>query len=150
MIRNRAEAEAHQIKHGFTLAPLTGPGAKGSEVCAPVEQSTLRLRRSRMNKTEHEYSLILEAKKGRGEIAEYRFEGITLRWGKDPETGRCMTYTPDFVVWKDAGPDMELHEVKGGHMRSRDLVRFKGCRAEWWRYHFELHQKREGQWYRIY
>lgn len=134
----KAQADAHQLRHGFVEL--------ASAVAIVKER---KLRRSQMNKSEHEYSLILESKKRRGEINDYKFEGITLRWGEDPETGRAMRFTPDFTVWKDGGAEIEFHEVKG-FIRSRDLVRFKGARAEWSRYHFELWQKREGQWARIY
>lgn len=137
-----AAVAAHQRRHGFAVVDE----AKG------VPRSVfdrIKLRRSRMNKTEHEYSLILEGRKQRGEINEWRFEAVTLRWGKDPETEKMMAYTPDFTVWKEAEGEPEFHEIKGAFIRSRDFVRFKGCRSDWPRFHFELHQKREGQWVRL-
>lgn len=45
-----------------------------------------------MNKTEAEYSLILEAMKRKGEILDWKFEGIKLKIGEG-----CF-YTPDFMV----------------------------------------------------
>jgi hypothetical protein len=36
---------------------------------------------------------------------------------------------------------MKLIEVKGGHIWDRDIVRFKGARAYWPEFAFEMHQK---------
>ncbi len=60
-----------------------------------------------------------------------------------------MRYKPDFVVFIEDMPT-KLIEVKGGHIFDRDLVRFKGCRAEWktW-FDFEMWQKKAGQWTRL-
>lgn len=103
-----------------------------------------------MNKTEAEFSRILEAHKQRGEIQHFVFEGIRLAWGKDPETGRAMHYTPDFCITEN-DDTLRMVEVKGGHIFSRDLVRFKGCRAEWPQFQFEMHQKTRGEgWKRIH
>ena len=69
---------------------------------------------------------------------------LRLRWGK------CMNYTPDFMDTNQ--PLMTfgkptLIEVKGGHIRDRDLVRFKGCAAEWgWLFRFELWQWKDRNW----
>lgn len=101
------------------------------------------------NKTEAEYGRILEAMKRRGEILRYEYVGITLRWAD-------MRYTPDFVVFL---PRMfaafrllsiKLIEIKGGHIWDRDIVRFKGARAYWPEFQFEMHQKKGGIWTRIY
>jgi hypothetical protein len=102
-----------------------------------------------MNKTENEYSLILEAMKRKGEILRYEFEGITLRWAD-------MRYTPDFMVFDDGvitkddtvAWKIKLIEVKGGHIWDRDIVRFKGARAYWPEFAFEMHQKTKNGWVR--
>lgn len=101
------------------------------------------VRRREMNKTERDYSHILEAQKRKGELALYKFEGIRLIWGGG------MTYTPDFSV-QFYGGRIALIEVKGAHIRDRDTVRFKGCRNEWqeW-FDFEFHQRKDGQWRRL-
>jgi hypothetical protein len=107
-------------------------------------------KRGLMNKTESEYALILEALKRKGEILRYEFEGITLRWAD-------MKYTPDFVVFTtEAITDhiehtcIKLIEVKGGHIWDRDIVRFKGARAYWPEFAFEMHQRKAGSWKRIH
>lgn len=137
------QAQAHQAKHGFaTGATLT---------VAPSP----KIPKPRLNKTESEYARMLEAQQRRGDILEYRFEGVTLAWGADPATGKPMKYTPDFWVIESAFRqnayigDIRIIEVKGAHIFDRDIVRFKGCRAEWPRFRFEMHQKKQGEWRRI-
>lgn len=150
----REQAEAHQAKHGFV----------GTFVNAVDLLESRIIPKPRMNKTETEYSLILEAMKRRGEILRWEFEGMTLSWGADPKTKKPMRYTPDFVVFqlmlgppiteqkgcKWVEPHINFIEVKGAHIRSRDLVRFKGCRSDWPEFQFEMHQKKGGQWTRIH
>ncbi len=131
-----AQARAHQEKHGFgPKNAITMPLLSG----LPTGGGKLR----QMNKTEASFALILEAQKRRGEIVHYVYEGITLKWGD------VMRYTPDFIVFTEGEID-KLIEVKGGFIRDRDLVRFKGCRAEWktW-FDFELWQKKAGSWTRL-
>jgi hypothetical protein len=139
IVMTAAQAEAHQTKHGFR-----GVIAEAKGVPAKVFQP-----KSRLNKTETDFSNRLEAQKRAGEINEWRFGSIKLAWGEDPETGKPMFYTADFSVWKDAGPDVLFIEVKNNYIHPKDWIRFKGARARWPRYHFELHQKREGQWTRL-
>lgn len=95
------------------------------------------------NKTEAEFGLILEAQKRKGDIIAYAYEGLSLRWSDG------MRYTPDFVVIVEDSP-FRLVECKGGYIWPKDMIRFKGCRAEWKKhFDFEMHQKREGTWQRI-
>jgi len=99
-------------------------------------------RRGIMNKTETEYSLILEGARGLGQILRWEFEGITLRWAG-------MRYTPDFVVFVKTGEPVvgiKMIEVKGNHIWSRDVVRFKGARAYWPELAFEMWQKTLAGW----
>ena len=127
-----AQAEAHQKKHGFIPN-----GLSSVPTAPPARQKALRGSRQ-PNLTEREYGLILADRKG---ITVFFYEGITLHWGDG------MKYTPDYVCY---GPlplmgKPLLIEVKGNHVRDRDIVRFKGCRAEWKRYYdFEMHQKQKG------
>jgi hypothetical protein len=133
-----ADVRAHQMKH-FGNDPL----AKNPAYVKALQEAK-RATTPKMNKTEAEYGRILEAMKSRGEIDHYAYEGVTLSWGDG------MRYKPDFAVFKEGRPPT-LIEVKGGHIWSRDLVRFKGCRAEWKRWFvFEMHQKRKGQWLRLH
>ena len=72
---------------------------------------------------------------------------MSLRWGK------CMTYKPDFLgaVGLVGSQRPVLVEVKGGHIFDRDIVRFKGCAAEWgWLFAFELWQWKNRDWKRLY
>ncbi len=117
-------------------------------VDAPRAKSETR--RGRMNNTEAEYAMILEAMKRKGEILRYEFEGITLRWFD-------MRYTPDFVVFRDVniypvGTDwMYFVEVKGSHIHysQQAIARFKGARGFWPEFSFEMWQKKDGQWKQI-
>lgn len=143
-----AAAEAHQLKHF----------GRGGAKIAPVPQSTVKPK-SRQNKTEAEYGLILEAMKRRDEILDYRPFGIKLEWGADPKTGKPMVYSPDFTVFNlpnfEAAENLyqELPitfiEVKGGYIHPQDWIRFKGCRAEWSMFIFELHQKTPEGWRKL-
>lgn len=40
-------------------------------------------------------------------------------------------------------------EVKGAHIYERDLVRFKGARADWPEFSFEMWQWARGEWSKI-
>ena len=97
-----------------------------------------------MTGTEREYSMQLEAMKRRGEIFDWKFEGITLRLAD-----RCR-YTPDFFVIVAMAPlRLRFCEIKGRHVWDDSKVKFKVAReqnkwAEW-----ELHQKTKGGWRRI-
>jgi hypothetical protein len=95
-----------------------------------------------MNATESEFARILAAMRARGDIIRAEYEGLTLRWSG-------MRYTPDFVVF-GLSEKITLIEIKGAHIWDRDLVRFKGARAYWPEFDFEMHQKREGAWKRLY
>jgi hypothetical protein len=85
-----------------------------------------------------------------------------------------MKYTPDWFVFlmskhsvvvtppaisvpgttfkvqrKGEPPLLKLIEIKGAHIWDRDIVRFKGARAYWPEFQFEMHQKKNGIWTRI-
>lgn len=70
-----------------------------------------------MNRTEAAYAARLDVLKVAGEVAEWWYEGITLKLGAD-----CR-YTPDFLVML---PDLtlEVHETKG-FMRDDALVKLR-------------------------
>lgn len=106
-------------------------------------------------KTEPEkvMEVALMEQKQEGEIIDFKYEGLSLAWGIDPETGKPMWYTPDFVVTleEDGGIVMVMKEVKGPFIYEKDKIRFKGCRAEWPQFHFEMWQLKRGRgWERIY
>lgn len=110
-------------------------------------------RKSRgMNKTETAFSQLLQAKMNRGEIVSFDYEGMSLRWSG-------MTYTPDFVAVEGIShlypiadrPYVRLifYEVKGAHIYSRDMVRFKGARGNYPLYEFQMWQLKKGDWTRL-
>lgn len=101
-------------------------------------------------------SMMLEVQKSEGKILEYRPWGIKLAWGVDPKTGRAMIYSPDFYVVRSAfrqNPymsDVVLIETKGSRLHQKDITRFKGARACWPMFNFELHQRNgDGTWHRV-
>ena len=75
-------------------------------------------RESGMNKTEAEYAEILEARRWRGEVVWWKYEGITLKLADNTR------YTPDFAVMLPQG-DFELHETKGGFIREDGWLKLK-------------------------
>jgi hypothetical protein len=93
-------------------------------------------------KTEAEFGLMLEMQRSRGEVLDFKFHGITLR------------YTPDWFVRRpDAKP--LCVEVKGPHVPptfwQHARQRFVSAKAEWagW-FDFEMWQRNEGgAWNRI-
>lgn len=115
-------------------------------------------RRKQMNKTEAEFDRMLSARMRRDEIVSYEFEGITLRWG-GTESCTPMSYTPDFTVFESleasstdtqgAAVRIKFIEIKGTHIFDRDTVRFKGARAAWPLFAFEMWQKKGGEWRQI-
>lgn len=147
IVLTKQAVEAHQRKHGFILG---GPQVVVEDKPVP---------KPRMNATETEFSLMLEAQKRRGEILEWRFEGISLAWGCDPVTGKPMRYKADFVVIEAKQEDddstipwavrLKIVEVKGNFIHPQDLIRFKGCRSDWPMFRFELHQKANGEWRQV-
>ena len=135
------QVREHQEKHGFKyeFEKFVGKGMTAQKAVDKLLNPS-----DGMNKTEREFSRILEAKKQHGELTSYQYEGVRLRWGGS------MWYKPDFIA-RGANGVTYVYEVKGGHIWSRDLVRFKGCREEWkpYRIEFEMWQKKEGQWWQI-
>ena len=138
-------------------------GGKGRKkrVQGNVERATPYSKKMLMNKTESEFAQRLEIMKLNGEILRYVYQGITLRWGVDEKTGDSMRYTPDFIVFEQTDSTMRnghdfitrirLIEVKGPHIhyRQQAVARFKGCRAWWPEFQFEMWQKQKTAWKQI-
>jgi hypothetical protein len=105
-------------------------------------------KRGLMNKTEREFSFILEAMKRKGEILRYDYEGVTLNFAG-------VRYTPDFVVFPPAiavSGQVKFIEVKGAFVKGkfeRAIERFRHARTYWPQFLFELHQKTRDGWKRI-
>lgn len=73
-----------------------------------------------MNKTEAEWSRMLDARKLAGEIQHWSFEPIKIRLADR------TYYEPDFLVVLASG-ELELHEVKGAFVQDDARVKFKVC-----------------------
>lgn len=133
-----ADAEAHQRRHGFP--PVIGGTTPA--IAEPLPTSRHQLRRARQpNKTESEFGRLLESRKLRGEFPFYAFEAITLQWGDG------MKYTGDWVIF---AARITLIEVKGGYKWQKDVIRYKGCSAQWREFFdFEMHEKKNGIFQRI-
>lgn len=137
-IKTLEEADAHQRKHGFKGFKIT------QEPQVFAKPKLLRGEPPKMNQTEREFEVILKAQLVQKLFLEFRTFGIRLLWGG------CMYYKPDFNVHQHNGR-IKLIEVKGTQLWDRDIVRFKGCKAEWkkW-FDFEMWQKQENKsWLRI-
>jgi hypothetical protein len=123
-------------------ATMTLPADKN-----PVAVKPGGKKRGSMNKTEREFSFILEAMKRRGEILRYEYEGITLNFAG-------VRYTPDFVVFPPAiavSGQVKFIEVKGAFTKGkfeRAIERFRHAKTYWPQFVFEMWQKK-GDWKRI-
>jgi hypothetical protein len=71
-----------------------------------------------MNKTEREWSVMLEARRVAGELLYWSYEPIKVRMADN------TFYTPDFLVVLASGA-MELHEVKGAFVMDDARLKFK-------------------------
>ncbi len=126
--------------------PLSSP-SNGSQTSPTGKVDVRNVRRGRLNKTESEFAMILEAMKRKGEILDYEFEGITLRFSG-------VKYTPDFVVFTSSPvpSDCKFIEVKGPFIkgnRERAVERFRHAKTYWHQFKFELHQKTKEGWKQI-
>lgn len=136
-----------------TKAPMSPETPKAAQ-----KPSKPKKRRGAMNRTEARYAAVLDLCQKQGEILSYRFEGVRLTWGMDEKTGEAMRYCPDFFVTthnmdgpeRVVGHHFQCIEVKGARIRDRDIVRFKGCRAEWEEFEFIMVQWKNGEWNRLY
>jgi hypothetical protein len=132
---------AHQRKHGFKWeTPINPPiNVRTGDIKIGL-QHVITVRKPRMNKTEVEFSYVLEARKRAGEIDGWAFESVKLRLADG-----CW-YLPDFMAW---GKAFTFYEVKGAHIWDDAMVKFKVAREQIKWATFELHQKLNGQWTRI-
>lgn len=130
----------------FGVSTETPIPTEKQQVDSEEPVSTKPHRGKKPNGTEQRMLDLCAAKKRCGEIHSYVFEGMRLKWGDDGEHP-AMHYTADVVV--TAGAKITLIEVKGAHIYDRDVVRFKGCRAEWPQFTFEMWQWADRQWTQI-
>lgn len=171
------QARAHAARHGHALE-IGGKVQTAGKSSDALAGGTERLPTPvKMTRPEREYGLILEAMKRRGDIMDYKFQGMSLTWGADPETGRILRYKCDWLVICSFEDSLNLTEVACRVTNSRDIIRqwlkqlpvklievkgsgryaiqpaallrFKGCRAEWPMFQFEMHQLSQGTWRRV-
>lgn len=118
-----------------------------------------------MSRPELEMGMILEAQKRNNEIVDYRFQGMSLAYSEDPETGILLRYKCDYVVIVDSTlvwseerkghefPFIKIIECKGHGphaISAAAKLRFKGAKAAWPMFKFEMHQRqRDGKWERV-
>lgn len=176
----------HQSKHGFGLPVglASASGAKSAVLSqTDGERATGLGKRGavgpnlpkpvRMSVPEREMGMILEKQKRDGEIVDYRFQGMSLAYSPDPETGIQLRYKCDWVVIVRVvkAPDgnlpiemiaddpgipltgIKIIEVKGfgrHAISAAAKLRFKGAKAAWPMFQFEMHQRcQDGQWRRV-
>jgi len=143
-----AQYEAHQRRHGF------GP-PQDTSTTNKTTPTPKRGAGQAMNKTEREFSLMLERDKRCGVIDGWMFQGIKLRLADG-----CW-YTPDFMAWKVIEvPDLAhiyravdglkqyrkfviptIYEVKGAHIWDDAKVKFKVAKEHCTWASFEMWQK---------
>ncbi len=98
-------------------------------------------KRGEMNKTEAEYSLLLNAQIDAGEIAAWWFEPFSLRLSWPPE-GQPARYTPDFLILMVDGTTIVV-DVKGTGVDSdASLVRIKCAAEQYFLWEFRIVKKR--------
>jgi hypothetical protein len=110
-----------------------------------------------MSRPEIEMGMMLEAQKRAAEIVDYRFQGMSLAYSPDPETGILLRYKCDYVVIVDRDTEfyarIKIIECKGHGKHAISAaakLRFKGAKAAWPMFKFEMHQRgRDGQWRRV-
>jgi hypothetical protein len=108
-----------------------------------------RRKRREMNRTEEEFSRYLQSLKDRGEIYNFSFEGMTLRWGDETAP---LSYTADFMAVKNVqgviAPTLSLtfYEIKGGFAWREGVLRFKAAKAAFPLFEFCLYEKGTDGW----
>jgi hypothetical protein len=101
-----------------------------------------KIKEKGMNKTEKEFSEILEEAFQRGEILRWQFEEVTLKIA--PST----RYIPDFVAVMPNG-NWQVFEIKG-HLEDDAAVKFKAAAEKYPEISFHMLKKKKGQWITVY
>lgn len=136
---NGAVTTTHLDCVGVSASSPTGKASV--ETVTPSRQ---KVSRPRMNKTEADFAARLDAMKRRGEIANYAFEGCTLRLADD-----CR-YTADFFVIISLDPlRIAFYETKGAHVWDDSKVKFRVAKEQNPWATFEMWQKKSGEWRQI-
>jgi hypothetical protein len=102
----------------LALEELAAQESASLEGRRPRKKGRARRVPGQMNGYETKYSLILDERKRKGEVYDWRFEPFGLRLA--PST----FYHPDFIVQMEDG-GLEIHEVKGGFVKEDAWVKLK-------------------------
>jgi hypothetical protein len=113
-----------------------------SETLKGILRRGRKIREKKMNKTEREFSKILEKAKVEGEILRWNFEEISLKIG--PNT----RYIPDFVAVLPNGR-WQIFEIKG-HLEDDAAVKFKTAAEKYPEISFHMLRKSKGRWVTVY
>jgi len=108
-------------------------------LCELTVKTQPRHKEPKMNKTEARYlQHIIMPDIHSGLISKWRFEEIKFRLGK------ACYYTPDFlIVYRNS---IEIHEIKGGHIREDALVKFKAASERFPFFIWKMIQWKGGTW----
>lgn len=101
-----------------------------------------RIREKGMNKTEREFSEILDHAVENGEILRWQFEEISLKIA--PST----RYIPDFIAVMPNG-NWQVFEIKG-HLEDDAAVKFKAAAEKYPEISFHMLKKQKGKWETVY
>lgn len=122
-----------------SISPANAPNLTAS---MPLGQKRHRTAPRPKTGPEKAMALILEARKRKGEIESYVFEGATFIIGDGTR------FTPDFCVTL---PDKKLLliEVKGPYIREDGLLKFKVAKMHLKFAELEMWQLEKGSWRRL-
>lgn len=150
------DAIAHASRHGYQLKPPPGKGGAvtGSDQgrSEPKNKAPALPQPIKMSRPEREMGMMLEAQKRNAEIKDYKFQGMSLAYSEDPETGILLRYKCDYVVimWENG---IKIIECKGDGKHAISAaakLRFKGAKSAWPMFQFEMHQReKSGTWRRV-
>lgn len=101
-----------------------------------------RIKENGMNKTEREFSEILDNALSLGEIIRWQFEEVSLKIA--PST----RYIPDFLAVLPTGA-WQVFEIKG-HLEDDAAVKFKAAAEKYPEISFHMLKKQKGQWVTVY
>jgi len=131
------DIKARGLKVVGESLPVTKPAASQENY-----QALGRMKSGKMNKTEAAYGNYLEVQKRIGEVLWFEFEPMNLRLAY-----KCFYMVDFLVLTKDF--QLEVHEVKGGHITDDALVKFKTA-AEKFPFKFRMLCLIKGQWIEKY
>lgn len=141
------------------LPPGTMIGGKTIEELEEAAKAKKKERKKKEpSKTELEWMRHLDWMKRQGVVREYWYEPFALVLDEpDPQTGRPMKYTPDFLVVmaSDAIPvnlqpddcRPRIVEIKGAMVWEDSTVKFRSARDKYGAaFRFSMIQKKQGAW----